>query len=203
MIFGQWRTRERRKKNLFEVESTSTFLFKALFIGVVFIGATYVFASYQGYPIILILLGVIVAAYGFLTNKTVAGRQIYATGGNRKAAELSGIKTKKITFWVFVNMGAMAALAGLVLAARLNAATPQAGTSMELDAMAAVYFGGASTSGGIGTIMGAIVGGLVMGVLNNGMSILGVGVDWQQAIKGLILLLAVVLDIYNKKKKIS
>lgn len=203
LIFGQWRTRERRKKNLFEVESTSTFLFKALFIGVVFIGATYVFASYQGYPIILILLGVIVAAYGFLTNKTVAGRQIYATGGNRKAAELSGIKTKKITFWVFVNMGAMAALAGLVLAARLNAATSQAGTSMELDAMAAVYFGGASTSGGIGTIMGAIVGGLVMGVLNNGMSILGVGVDWQQAIKGLILLLAVVLDIYNKKKKIS
>lgn len=203
LIFGQWRTRERRKKNLFEVESTSTFLFKALFIGVVFIGATYVFASYQGYPIILILLGVIVAAYGFLTNKTVAGRQIYATGGNRKAAELSGIKTKKITFWVFVNMGAMAALAGLVLAARLNAATPQAGTSMELDTMAAVYFGGASTSGGIGTIMGAIVGGLVMGVLNNGMSILGVGVDWQQAIKGLILLLAVVLDIYNKKKKIS
>lgn len=203
LIFGQWRNRERRKKNLFEVESTSTFLFKALFIGVVFIGATYVFASYQGYPIILILLGVIVAAYGFLTNKTVAGRQIYATGGNRKAAELSGIKTKKITFWVFVNMGAMAALAGLVLAARLNAATPQAGTSMELDAMAAVYFGGASTSGGIGTIMGAIVGGLVMGVLNNGMSILGVGVDWQQAIKGLILLLAVVLDIYNKKKKIS
>lgn len=203
LIFGQWRTRERRKKNLFEEESTSTFLFKALFIGVVFIGATYVFASYQGYPIILILLGVIVAAYGFLTNKTVAGRQIYATGGNRKAAELSGIKTKKITFWVFVNMGAMAALAGLVLAARLNAATPQAGTSMELDAMAAVYFGGASTSGGIGTIMGAIVGGLVMGVLNNGMSILGVGVDWQQAIKGLILLLAVVLDIYNKKKKIS
>ena len=201
LIFGQWRTRERRKKNLFEVESTSTFLFKALFIGVVFIGATYVFASYQGYPIILILLGVIVAAYGFLTNKTVAGRQIYATGGNRKAAELSGIKTKKITFWVFVNMGAMAALAGLVLAARLNAATPQAGTSMELDAMAAVYFGGASTSGGIGTIMGAIVGGLVMGVLNNGMSILGVGVDWQQAIKGLILLLAVVLDLYNKKKR--
>lgn len=203
LILGQWRTRERRRKNLFEVESMTTFMLKALFIAIVFIGATYVFASYQGYPIILILLGVIVAAYAFLTNKTVAGRQIYATGGNKKAAELSGIKTKKITFWVFVNMGVMAALAGLVLAARLNAATPQAGTSMELDAMAAVYFGGASTSGGIGTIMGAIVGGLVMGVLNNGMSILGVGVDWQQAIKGLILLLAVVLDIYNKKKKIS
>lgn len=203
LILGQWRTRERRKKILFEVESMAAFAFKAVFTAVVFLGATYIFASYQGYPIILIVLGVIVAAYGFLTNKTVAGRQIYATGGNKKAAELSGIKTKKITFWVFVNMGMMAALAGLVLAARLNAATPQAGTSMELDAMAAVYFGGASTSGGIGTVMGAIVGGLVMGVLNNGMSILGVGVDWQQAIKGLILLLAVVLDIYNKKKKIS
>lgn len=203
LILGQWRTRERRKKNLFEVESMAAFAFKAVFTAVVFLGATYIFASYQGYPIILIVLGVIVAAYGFLTNKTVAGRQIYATGGNKKAAELSGIKTKKITFWVFVNMGMMAALAGLVLAARLNAATPQAGTSMELDAMAAVYFGGASTSGGIGTVMGAIVGGLVMGVLNNGMSILGVGVDWQQAIKGLILLLAVALDIYNKKKKIS
>lgn len=203
LILGQWRTRERRKKNLFEVESMAAFAFKAVFTAVVFLGATYIFASYQGYPIILIVLGVIVAAYGFLTNKTVAGRQIYATGGNKKAAELSGIKTKKITFWVFVNMGMMAALAGLVLAARLNAATPQAGTSMELDAMAAVYFGGASTSGGIGTVMGAIVGGLVMGVLNNGMSILGVGVDWQQAIKGVILLLAVVLDIYNKKKKIS
>lgn len=201
LVFGQWRTREKRKNNLFEVESMNMFMLKAVMTAVVMIGVTYIFASYQGYPVILVILGVIVAAYAFLTNKTVAGRQIYATGGNRKAAELSGIKTKKITFWVFVNMGAMAALAGLILAARLNAATPQAGTSMELDAMAAVYFGGASTSGGIGTIVGTIVGGLVMGVLNNGMSILGVGVDWQQAIKGLILLLAVVLDIYNKKKK--
>lgn len=201
LVFGQWRTREKRKNNLFEVESMNVFMLKAVMTAVVMIGVTYIFASYQGYPVILVILGVIVAAYAFLTNKTVAGRQIYATGGNRKAAELSGIKTKKITFWVFVNMGAMAALAGLILAARLNAATPQAGTSMELDAMAAVYFGGASTSGGIGTIVGTIVGGLVMGVLNNGMSILGVGVDWQQAIKGLILLLAVVLDIYNKKKK--
>ncbi|MBL1229622.1 sugar ABC transporter permease [Enterococcus sp. BWB1-3] len=203
LILGQWRSRERRKKNLFEVDSMNAFLVKAVFTGLIVVGITYIFAAYQGYPIILIILGVIVAVYGFLTNKTVAGRQIYATGGNKKAAELSGIKTKKITFLVFVNMGVMAALAGLILAARLNAATPQAGTSMELDAMAAVYFGGASTSGGIGTIMGAIVGGLVMGVLNNGMSILGIGVDWQQAIKGLILLLAVVLDIYNKKKKIS
>ncbi|WP_165006109.1 MULTISPECIES: multiple monosaccharide ABC transporter permease [unclassified Enterococcus] len=203
LVIRQWRARNRRISHLFDTEPLNVFVFKAVFTSIIVLGGTYIFAAYQGYPIILIILGIIVALYGFLTNKTVAGRQIYATGGNRKAAELSGIKTKKITFWVFVNMGAMAALAGLILAARLNAATPQAGTSMELDAMAAVYFGGASTSGGIGTIMGAIVGGLVMGVLNNGMSILGVGVDWQQAIKGLILLLAVVLDIYNKKKRIA
>lgn len=203
LIFNQWQARERRKKNLFEVEPMNMFILKALLTGIVILVISYVFAAYKGYPVILIILGVIVAVYSFLTNKTVAGRQIYATGGNKKAANLSGIKTKKITFWVFVNMGAMAALAGLILTARLNAATSQAGTSMELDAMAAVYFGGASTSGGIGTIMGAIVGGLVMGVLNNGMSILGVGVDWQQAIKGLILLLAVVLDVYNKRKKVA
>lgn len=203
LVFFQWKAREKRKKNLFEVPSMNAFIFKAILTVGIVLGMSYIFASYQGFPIILIILGVIVGVYGFLTNSTVAGRQIYATGGNLKAAQLSGIKTKKITFWVFVNMGMMAALAGLILAARLNAATPQAGTSLELDAMASVYFGGASTSGGIGTITGAIVGGLVMGVLNNGMSILGVGVDWQQAIKGLILLLAVVLDIYNKKRRIS
>ena len=203
LVFFQWKAREKRKKNLFEVPSMNAFIFKSILTVGIVLGMSYIFASYQGFPIILIILGVIVGVYGFLTNSTVVGRQIYATGGNLKAAQLSGIKTKKITFWVFVNMGMMAALAGLILAARLNAATPQAGTSLELDAMASVYFGGASTSGGIGTITGAIVGGLVMGVLNNGMSILGVGVDWQQAIKGLILLLAVVLDIYNKKRKIS
>ncbi|MGL9730684.1 multiple monosaccharide ABC transporter permease [Enterococcus sp. DIV0756] len=203
LVFFQWKAREKRKKNLFEVPSMNAFILKSILTVGIVLGMSYIFASYQGFPIILIILGVIVGVYGFLTNSTVAGRQIYATGGNLKAAQLSGIKTKKITFWVFVNMGMMAALAGLILAARLNAATPQAGTSLELDAMASVYFGGASTSGGIGTITGAIVGGLVMGVLNNGMSILGVGVDWQQAIKGLILLLAVVLDIYNKKRKIS
>lgn len=203
LVFFQWKAREKRKKNLFEVPSMNAFIIKSILTVAIVLGLSYIFAAYQGFPIILIILGVIVGVYGFLTNSTVAGRQIYATGGNLKAAQLSGIKTKKITFWVFVNMGMMAALAGLILAARLNAATPQAGTSLELDAMASVYFGGASTSGGIGTITGAIVGGLVMGVLNNGMSILGVGVDWQQAIKGLILLLAVVLDIYNKKRKIS
>ncbi|MBU5594329.1 sugar ABC transporter permease [Amphibacillus sp. MSJ-3] len=203
VIYAQWKARKKRKKNQFETSSLPTFILGAIFLAAIIMLLSFVFASYQGFPVILIILAIIVILYGFLTNKTVVGRQIYATGGNKKSAELSGINTKKITFWVFVNMGLMAALAGLILAARLNAATPQAGQSLELDAMASVYFGGASTSGGIGTVMGAIVGGLVMGVLNNGMSILGIGVDWQQAIKGLILLLAVVLDLYNKKRKIS
>lgn len=203
VIYAQWKARKKRKENQFETSSLPTFILGAIFLAAIIMLLSFVFASYQGFPVILIILAIIVILYGFLTNKTVVGRQIYATGGNKKSAELSGINTKKITFWVFVNMGLMAALAGLILAARLNAATPQAGQSLELDAMASVYFGGASTSGGIGTVMGAIVGGLVMGVLNNGMSILGIGVDWQQAIKGLILLLAVVLDLYNKKRKIS
>lgn len=201
LVWGQFNQRKKRQSNLFEVESNNLFIAKIAFTALVVMGLSYTFALYQGFPVILLILGTLVAIYHFVTNQTVVGRQIYAIGDNRKAAELSGINDKKLTFLVFVNMGVLAALAGLVLAARLNASTPQAGNSLELDAMAAVYFGGASTSGGIGTIMGAIVGGLVMGVLNNGMSILGVGVDWQQAIKGLILLLAVVIDIYNKKRK--
>ena len=131
----------------------------------------------------------------------VIGRHVYALGGNEKATKLSGIKTKKVMFMVYVNMGIMAALAGLLFAARLNASTPGAGEGFELDAIAACYIGGASATGGVGTIIGAIIGGLVMGVLNNGMSLMGVGSDWQQTIKGLVLLAAVAFDIYNQSKK--
>ncbi|ANR70836.1 hypothetical protein AXF19_07480 [Selenomonas sp. oral taxon 126] len=150
---------------------------------------------------ILILLGFLVALYSFICNRTVFGRHIYAVGGNERAAQLSGIKTRWVRFLVFVNMGLMAAVAGLVFSARLNAAAPSAGMMFELDAIAACYIGGASASGGVGTIIGAVVGGLVMGVLNNGMSIMGVGIDWQQAIKGMVLLAAVAFDIYNQSTK--
>ena len=131
---------------------------------------------------------------------TVLGRRVYAVGGNMKAAQLSGIKTKKVKFLAFVNMGILSALAGIVFAGRLNAATPQAGNLFELDAIAAAVIGGASFTGGVGTIFGAVIGALVMGVLNNGMSLMGIGIDWQQAIKGLVLLLAVAFDVMNKKK---
>jgi len=157
-------------------------------------------AAYNGIPIVLILLLVIIVIYSLITQKTVAGRHIYALGGNAKAAQLSGVKTERVMFWVYANMGLLSAVAGLVVAGRLNAATPKAGSMFELDAIAACYIGGASASGGIGTVIGAVVGGLVMGVLNNGMSIMGVSVDWQQAIKGLVLLLAVCFDVYTKTK---
>jgi putative multiple sugar transport system permease protein len=164
-------------------------------------GGSFVLASYKGIPNILIIAGVLIAIYSFITTKTVFGRQVYAVGGNKKAAALSGVNVDKITFLVFVNMGLMAALAGLAYAARVNSAQPKAGVNFELDALAACYMGGASTAGGTGRILGAVVGGLVMGVLNNGMSLMGVDNNWQQAIKGFVLLFAVVFDLYSKKKK--
>ena len=123
-------------------------------------------------------------------------------GGNVKAARLSGIKTERLTFLAFTNMGMLAALAGLIFAARLNTATPKAGFAVELDVIAAVFIGGASMAGGVGKIIGAVVGAFIMGVMNNGMSIMGIGIDYQQVIKGLVLLAAVVFDVYNKRKQV-
>lgn len=157
--------------------------------------------AYKGIPNILVISGIVIAIYTFITNKTVFGRQVYAVGGNKKAAALLGVKVAKVQFLVFLNMGLMAAVAGLAYAARVNSAQPKAGVNFELDALAACYIGGASTSGGVGRVMGAVVGGLVMGVLNNGMSLLGVDSNWQYVIKGLVLLFAVVFDLYSKKKK--
>lgn len=160
----------------------------------------FVLASYKGIPNILVLLFILIVIYTFITSKTIFGRHIYAFGGNEKAAELSGVKTKRVFFLVYVNMSMLAAMSGMVFAARLNAATPKAGNGFELDAIAACYIGGASASGGIGTVIGAIIGGLVIGVMNNGMSLVGLGIDWQQAIKGVVLVLAVLFDIYSKSK---
>lgn len=164
---------------------------------------TWTLAMYNGIPIILLVLIGLILVYSFITQRTIPGRHIYALGGNAKAAKLSGVKTSWVQFWVFVNMGVLAAFAALVVAGRLNAATPKAGDGFELDAIAACFIGGASTSGGVGTVVGTIVGGLVMGVLNNGMSIMGVSVDWQKVIKGLVLLGAVCFDVYTKTRSQS
>jgi putative multiple sugar transport system permease protein len=200
IVWNDWRSRARRRAYGLSVPDLRLFALKAVAIAVLIGGFTWLLAVYQGLPIVGLLVIVLTVAYSFVTTSTVMGRHIYAVGGNERAAQLSGIATKKTKFWVFVNMGVMAALAGLVFAARLNAATPKAGVNFELDAIAAAFIGGASASGGVGSVVGAIVGGLVMGVMNNGMSLLSIGVDYQQAIKGGVLLLAVAFDVYNKNK---
>lgn len=159
-----------------------------------------ILASYNGTPIVLIVLAVLVVGYTFLLTRTVFGRHIYAMGGNLFAAMMSGVKTKWTTFWIFVNMGALAGLAGVVSTARAGGAVSAAGQGYELDAIAAVFIGGAAVQGGIGTVVGAVIGGLVMGVLNMGLSILTVDSAWQMAIKGIVLLLAVAFDVFNKKR---
>lgn len=199
-LFMEWRARLTQKRYKFETLPLPLFIAKLAVIIIVTNLLTYVLALYNGIPNILVLLFALIVLYTYVMRKTVMGRHIYALGGNEKAARLSGVKTKKMTFWVFVNMGVLSALAGLVFAARLNAATPKAGVNFELDAIAACFIGGASATGGVGTVIGAIIGGLVMGVMNNGMSLIGLGIDYQQGIKGLVLLLAVAFDLYNKNK---
>ncbi|WP_157151473.1 multiple monosaccharide ABC transporter permease [Brachyspira sp. SAP_772] len=161
----------------------------------------YKLARYNGIPVVLILMSILIAIYHFITTKTIAGRQIYALGGNAKAARLSGINTKLVFFWVYANMGLLSAVAGIVLSARNASATPKAGDGFEMDAIAACYIGGAATSGGVGTIIGAVVGAFTMGILNNGMSLVGLSTDIQKIVKGLVLLGAVTFDLLSKQKK--
>jgi putative multiple sugar transport system permease protein len=184
-----------------EEEPMAFFVLRNLIVAAALIFITYKLASFRGLPNVLITMGILTILYAFLTENTVIGRQIYAVGGNEKAAKLSGIKTERLTFLAFTNMGVLAAAAGLVFAARLNTATPKAGFALELDVIAAAFIGGASMSGGVGRIVGAVVGAFLMGVLNNGMSIMGIGIDYQQMIKGLVLLAAVIFDVYNKSKR--
>jgi len=200
IVWIQWRSRARGLRHeLPTPPATVTALLSAVTVVVIMVFA-YVLAQYNGLPLVGLLLVALIAGYSFVMRSTTAGRRVYAVGGSEQAAALSGIRTRRTTFWVFVNMGVLSALAGLVFTGRLNAATPGAGTMFELDAIAAAFIGGASAAGGVGTVVGAVVGALVMGVLNNGMSLIGLGVDWQQLIKGLVLLLAVAFDIYNKRR---
>ncbi|NLX77620.1 MAG: sugar ABC transporter permease [Clostridiaceae bacterium] len=187
-------------RNGYEVNSKQWFMTKTALVVLIINLFAYWLARANGLPYIVILLVVIIAVYSFITNKTVAGRHIYALGGNAKAAELSGINTRKVMFWVYANMGFLAALAGIVFAGRLNSATPTAGQGFELDTIAACFIGGASATGGVGTIIGAIIGGFIMGIMNNGMSIMGISTFWQSIIKGLVTILAVAFDVISKSK---
>ncbi|MBC07273.1 multiple monosaccharide ABC transporter permease [Thalassospira sp.] len=194
------RARAKQAKFAAVEEPMAVFVTKHAVAGLAILFVTYLLSTYRGLPNILVIMALLIAIFTFITNSTTLGRRIYALGGNEKAAKLSGINTKRLTFFTFANMGMLAALAGLVFAARLNTATPKAGLAFELDVIAAVFIGGASMSGGVGKVIGAVVGALIMGVMNNGMSIIGVGIDWQQVIKGLVLLAAVIFDVYNKNK---
>jgi len=199
-VISQLKLRIDKQKYKFEVKSLKLLIPKIIGIVAVINAFTFSLASYRGIPMVLVIVSLLVIIYAFITTKTIPGRHIYAYGGNAKAAELSGVNTKRVMFWVYTNMGLLAAIAGIVFAGRLNSATPKAGVNFELDAIAACFIGGASTTGGVGTVIGAIVGGLLMGVLNNGMSIMGISIDWQQAIKGIVLLGAVAFDVYSKSK---
>ncbi len=200
MIYFSQATRRRHQHHQVETEPFALFVGKNILAAGVIVYFAYLMASYKGLPNVLIIMFVLIGIYAFVTNRTVVGRRIYALGGNEKAARLSGVNTERLTFLTFVNMGALAALAGLVFAARLNTATPKAGLGFELDVIAACFIGGASAYGGVGTVGGAVIGAFIMGVMNNGMSILGIGIDYQQVIKGLVLLAAVFVDVYNKRK---
>ncbi|SEA95399.1 multiple monosaccharide ABC transporter permease [Variovorax sp. YR216] len=200
LVFFKMRGRARLVEHGMAQEPYAFFLLKNLFFAGAILLLSYLLATYKGLPNVLIVMAVLIVAYDFVTNRTTIGRRIYALGGNEKAARLSGIKTQRLAFLTFVNMGVLAALAGLVFAARLNTATPKAGLGFELDVIAACFIGGASASGGVGKVMGAVIGAFIMGVMNNGMSILGIGIDYQQVIKGLVLLAAVFIDVYNKNK---
>ena len=200
LVFFKMRGRAKLAAHGMEQEPYAFFLVKNLFFAAIILFFSYLLSTYKGLPNVLIVMAVLIVVYDFVTNRTTVGRRIYALGGNEKAARLSGVKTQRLAFLTFVNMGALAALAGLVFAARLNTATPKAGLGFELDAIAACFIGGASASGGVGKVMGAVIGAFIMGVMNNGMSILGIGIDYQQVIKGLVLLAAVFIDVYNKNK---
>ena len=193
----------RARNAQYEIEDEPTGLFwgRTLIVSAAIIFLMFKLSTFRGLPNVVVTMGVLIMVYAFITSRTVIGRRIYALGGNEKAAKLSGIKTERLTFLAFVNMGVLAALAGMIFAARLNTATPKAGFALELDVIAAVFIGGASMSGGSGKIIGAVVGAFIMGVMNNGMSIMGIGIDYQQVIKGLVLLAAVFFDVYNKNKQ--
>ncbi|MFZ2102719.1 MAG: multiple monosaccharide ABC transporter permease [Oricola sp.] len=201
IVWANFRERRGQQEHGLAEEPNIIFYGRNILIAAGFLGFAALMASYKGLPNVLIVMFVLIALFVFITTRTTFGRRIYAMGGNQKAAKLSGINTERLTFLTFAIMGALAALAGLIFAARLNVATPKAGVGFELDVIAACFIGGAATTGGVGKVVGAVIGAFIMGVMNNGMSIMGIGIDWQQVIKGAVLMLAVFLDVYYKQKQ--
>jgi putative multiple sugar transport system permease protein len=200
IVVAQWRTRAARVRYAQVVEPITLFVTKIAVAAVVVMFVIIQLARFRNLPWVLVLLAALVLAYSLLTNRAVFGRQIYAVGGNLQAATLSGVKVKSVIFWIFVNMGVLAALAGVIFAGRLNQANPTAGNQFELDAIAAAFIGGAAVQGGVGKVVGAITGGLIMGVINNGMSLIGAPSEQVMLVKGAVLLAAVAFDVWTKRR---
>lgn len=201
LVYGQFRARLALIREELATEPLVAFVLKMSVLTLLIGYITYLLAnSAGGTPLVLIIVAILVLVYTFVLNKTVFGRHIYARGGNLQAAILSGVNTKRVDFMIFVNMGLLAGIAAIVTTARAGSAVASAGVNFELDAIAAAFIGGTAVTGGVGKVSGAIIGALIMGVLNMGLSIMGVDAAWQQAIKGLVLLLAVAFDILNKRK---
>ncbi|XBH20738.1 multiple monosaccharide ABC transporter permease [Jonesiaceae bacterium BS-20] len=196
----QWRSRATRISYQQTVESIPIFVAKIVAVAAVVMAFAWQLAHARGLPVVLIILGLLIMIYTIVTQRTIFGRHVYAIGGNLAAAQLSGVKVKWVNFFIMVNMGFLASVAGVVFSSRSSSAQPAAGNMFELDAIAACFIGGAAVTGGIGTVVGAMVGGLIMAVMSNGMSILGIDQSVQQIVKGLILLLAVAFDVYNKRR---
>jgi putative multiple sugar transport system permease protein len=197
---SQWRARLGKLRYQQTVAPLGLFIAKLVIVAVVAMAFAWQVSHDRGLPFVLILLAVLILIYGTVMGRTGFGRNIYAIGGNLLAAQLSGVKVKWVTFLTFVNMGFLAAVAGVVYSARMNGAQPAAGLSFELDAIAACFIGGASTTGGIGRIGGAVIGGLIMAVISNGMQLMNISQGIQPVVKGLILTLAVAFDLYNKRR---
>lgn len=198
--YNAWRNRRARLAYKQAVEAPALFVLKLVLVAAVVMWFAWNLATYRGLPAVLIILAVLVMVYTLVTKHSVFGRHVYAIGGNLAAAQLSGVRVKRVNFWMFVNMGFLAAIAGIVFSARSSAAQPAAGNMFELDAIAACFIGGAAVTGGIGTVTGAMVGGLIMAVMSNGMQLMGVDQSTQQVVKGVVLLLAVAFDVWNKKR---
>jgi len=194
------RSRREQVRYGFSVSPTSLFVLRNVLITIGIMFLAYRISGYNGLPMVALIAFILVGIYMFLTLRTVIGRRIYAVGGNAKAAMLSGVNSKLMVFLTFVNMGVLAALGGLIIAARFNSATPKAGYGFELDVIAATFVGGASMYGGIGTVAGAVIGALFFGVLNIGMGVMSIPIDYQFAIKALVLLAAVFFDVSSKGK---
>lgn len=200
LVVSSLRTRRARQGYNQPVESTFLFILKLAVVSAVLLAFAWALAYNRGFPIVLIIVAVLILVYQVVTNRTVFGRHVYAVGGNLSAARLSGVNVKSVNFWIFVNMGFLTGIAAAVFSSRSNGAQPGMGNMFELDVIAACFIGGASTMGGVGRVGGALVGGLVMAVMSNGMQLMGVPQAAQQIVKGLVLLLAVAFDIYNKRR---